>query len=79
MVSGMAHLGLMEINAYDQATFVDRLGALFEKPPWIVAAGWAARPFADRAALHRALCAVMRAAPVERQVALLQAHPAASG
>lgn len=51
------------------------LGSIFEGPPWIVTRAWHARPFASRAHLHRELCAVMYAAPVEQQVALIQAHP----
>jgi OHCU decarboxylase len=66
---------LREINTLDRDGFVAALGGLFEGPPWIVAAAWDARPFASREQLHQVLCAVMRAAPVERQVALIQAHP----
>jgi OHCU decarboxylase len=66
---------LAEINALDQNAFVAALGPLFEGSPWIAAAAWAARPFADLDHLHRALCAVVARAPVDRQVALIQAHP----
>lgn len=66
---------LARVNALDRAQFTERLGALFEGPPWIVDAAWERRPFASVAQLYEALCAVMRAAPRERQVALIQAHP----
>ena len=66
---------LAEVNARDRDAFVAALSGLFEGPPWIVAQAWEARPFTSVAALHQALCAVMLAAPQERQVALLQAHP----
>ena len=66
---------LAAINALDRDTFVAVLGPLFEGSPWIAAETWPARPFADLDHLHRALCAVMYGAPVERQVALIQAHP----
>ena len=66
---------LAEINAFDQEAFVAALGSLFEDSPWIAAQTWPAHPFADLDHLHRALCAVMYQAPVERQVALIQAHP----
>lgn len=70
-----AHLTLQQINALDRDTFVAALGSLFEGPPWIVAATWPARPFASVKELHQALCNVMFTAPIERQIALLQAHP----
>lgn len=66
---------LAEINACDQDMFGAALGGLFEGSPWIAAETWPARPFADLDHLHHALCAVMYQAPVERQVALIQAHP----
>jgi OHCU decarboxylase len=68
-------LTLAAINALDRAAFVDRLGALFEGPPWIVEAAWAARPFTSVAALYRALCDAIDGATVARQIALIQAHP----
>ena len=68
-------LTLARVNALDREQFRARLGALFEGPPWIVDATWERRPFASVAQLHDALCAVMRAAPRERQVALIRAHP----
>jgi OHCU decarboxylase len=68
-------LTLEQINAADRDTFVALLGWVFEGSPWVAAGAWAGRPFADRTALHRALCAVMWAAPVAQQIALIQAHP----
>jgi OHCU decarboxylase len=70
-----SRLTLTQINAADHDTFVALLGWVFEGSPWIAAGAWPDRPFADRAALHRALCAVMWAAPPARQIALIAAHP----
>jgi OHCU decarboxylase len=64
-----------EINALDRDAFVAALGSLFEGSPWIAAETWPARPFSDLDQLHAALCRVMYAAPPERQVALIRAHP----
>jgi OHCU decarboxylase len=64
-----------EINALDRDAFVAALGSLFEGSPWLAADTWAARPFSDLDQLHTALCRVMYAAPPERQVALIRAHP----
>ncbi len=65
----------------DQA-FVARFGHIFEESPWIAEAAFVAGlpTDADTAAgLHRALCAAMRAAPRERQMALIRAHPDLAG
>jgi OHCU decarboxylase len=66
---------LARLNALDRASFTRALGSVFEGPPWMVEQAWDARPFVSVAALYRAVCDVMYAAPVERQVALLRAHP----
>jgi len=58
---------------------VAALGPLFEGSPWIADATWPERPFAGIAQLHQALCATMHAAPSDRQVALIQAHPDLAG
>jgi len=68
-------LTIAEINRMDRGTFVERLGGLFEGEPWMVALAWAARPFADRGELERALVDAVQGAPEERRVALLRAHP----
>ena len=62
--------------------FVARFGHIFEASPWIAEAAFAAGlpTDADTAiGLHRALCAVLRAAPKERQVDLIRAHPDLAG
>ena len=72
-------MALAEVNGLSQGAFVAALGPLFEGSPWIAADTWPARPFASIGQLHQALCATMYAAPVERQVALIQAHPDLAG
>ena len=67
------------INQLDQAQFVAALGAIFERSPWIAAQSWQARPFADLAALHAEMCAVMRDAEGAQQIALIRAHPDLAG
>ena len=63
------------LNVVDDATFVGALGFIFEDSPWVAAGAWARRPFADIEALHAAMCAVVRAAPLAARVALIAAHP----
>jgi 2-oxo-4-hydroxy-4-carboxy-5-ureidoimidazoline decarboxylase len=66
---------LDELNAADEATFVNALGFIFEESPWVAARTWPARPFADVAALHAAMCAAVAAAPLDERLALIRAHP----
>jgi OHCU decarboxylase len=68
-------LTLAQINALDRTSLVFALGHLFEGSPWIVEAAWDARPFATLDDLQTKLATVMYAAPVEQQIALIQAHP----
>lgn len=64
-----------ELNGLGRDEFVARLGFLFEESPWIAAGAWERRPFANRDELERALVAVMEAAPLDRKLALIRAHP----
>lgn len=66
----------------DRATFVATFGGIFEHSPWIAEAAYDAGLPADAdtvAGLHRALCAALRAAPRDRQRALIAAHPDLAG
>ena len=70
---------LPELNSADRAAFTAALGHLFEHSPWVAEETWPRRPFRDAAHLHTELCATMRAATPERQLALLRAHPDLAG
>lgn len=70
---------IAEINALDRDAFVARLGVLFEGSPWVAAEAYAARPFADRGALHRALVVAVAGASDDRKLALIRAHPDLAG
>lgn len=70
---------LDQLNASDRAVFTAALAHLFEHSPWVAEETWADRPFRDATHLHAALCARMRAAPRERQLALIRAHPDLAG
>ncbi|NVO13287.1 MAG: 2-oxo-4-hydroxy-4-carboxy-5-ureidoimidazoline decarboxylase [Rhodoplanes sp.] len=75
----MTTLTLDGLDATDHATFVTALGDIFEHSPWVAEAAVAARPFGSLAALHEAMVAAVRAAPADRQRALLVAHPDLAG
>ena len=70
---------LSDLNQTDRAAFTAALGHLFEHSPWVAEETWTKRPFAGAESLHAALCATMRAAPRERQLALIRAHPDLAG
>lgn len=66
---------LSAINGFTVDQAVDLLGGAFEQSPWIVRDTWGQAPFASVEALHAALGATVQSAPVERQLALIRAHP----
>ena len=70
---------LATLNHATRDHFVSQVGGIFEHSPWVAEAAWAARPFADVAALHTQMTAAMRNAPHRQQLALLRAHPELAG
>src|SRR5215470_4799706 len=77
-----ARTDTMDPQALDRAAFVARFGSIFEHSPWIAEAAFDAGLPADAGTaegLWRALCRAMRAAPAERQRALVLAHPDLAG
>jgi len=64
----------------DRAAFLARFGGVFEHSPWVAEGAWDAGSIPDTAeGLHAAMVAVLRAAPREKQLALLNAHPDLAG
>jgi 2-oxo-4-hydroxy-4-carboxy-5-ureidoimidazoline decarboxylase len=63
----------------DREAFVATYGPLFEHSPWVAEDAYERGPYADRAALEAGLAETMYAAPRERQVALVRAHPDLAG
>lgn len=70
---------LNDLNQAGQSAFVASLGHLFEHSPWVAEETWPKRPFASAETLHAALCATMRGATRDRQLALIRAHPDLAG
>ena len=66
---------LNQLNAFSHEEFVRGVGPVFEHSPWIAEETWAKRPFASLQALHQALCRTVAEAGVEKQLALIRAHP----
>ena len=65
--------------ACGRGEFLRRVGHVAEGSPWVAEAAWELGPFPDRAAMAEAFGAVIRAAPAERQLALIRAHPDLAG
>lgn len=74
-----SRLSLDTLNRADPAEFARLLGGVFEHSPWVAEAVAPRRPFATLAALYAALADAARAAPADRQMALLRAHPDLAG
>jgi 2-oxo-4-hydroxy-4-carboxy-5-ureidoimidazoline decarboxylase len=64
-----------EINAMDRASFVAKVGWVFEHSPWVAERAWPERPFADLKSMHGAMSRQVREASREEQLSLLRAHP----
>ena len=72
-------LHLSEVNAMDEEAFVAAFGGVYEHSPWVARAAGRERPFADVGALRSAFEDAMRAAPYDRRLALIRAHPELGG
>jgi 2-oxo-4-hydroxy-4-carboxy-5-ureidoimidazoline decarboxylase len=72
-------LTLAALNHAGQEEFTAALGTVFEHSPWVAEAAWPAAPFATIRELHAAMVAAARAAPEERRLALIRAHPDLAG
>jgi OHCU decarboxylase len=70
---------IAEVNDLDQEGFVSKFGALYERSPWISERVWHERPFGSLAELHQAFERVVYDAPLDRQLALIRAHPDLAG
>ncbi len=72
-------MNLDALNRASREDFVAALGGIFEHSPWVAERAFDARPFADVGALHAAMCAAMRGAGQDAQLALIRAHPQLAG
>ncbi|MGE4243268.1 2-oxo-4-hydroxy-4-carboxy-5-ureidoimidazoline decarboxylase [Ramlibacter sp.] len=70
---------LQEINDASPADALASLAGVYEHSPWIAEAALAQRPWRSLADLKHAMARAVREAPVEKQLALLRAHPELAG
>ncbi len=66
---------LTTVNDLGADEFVARFGGIFEHSPWVAERAYASRPWPSLAALHEAMCVVVRDAASDEQLALIRAHP----
>jgi OHCU decarboxylase len=74
-----APVTLAQLSDASLGVFTATLGSIFESSPWIAEAAWPARPFRSVDALHAAMAQALMAAPRERRLALIHAHPELAG
>jgi len=79
MDRGVVVLTLQAVNRMDRAAFTRAVGGIFEQSAWVAERAWPARPFANAAALHDAMVAVVQSASPAEQIDLLRAHPDLAG
>lgn len=75
----MAPIELKQINTVPKERFVELLGSVFERSPWIAERAFEQRPFASVAALHSAMVLAVQWASHAEQLALICAHPELAG
>jgi OHCU decarboxylase len=70
---------LAEVGALDRAAFVALLGPAFEAAPWVAEDVFERRPYVSLDDLDAKLRATVAAAPADRRLALVRAHPDLAG
>ncbi|MGL5138267.1 MAG: 2-oxo-4-hydroxy-4-carboxy-5-ureidoimidazoline decarboxylase, partial [Beijerinckiaceae bacterium] len=70
---------LDHLNAAAPGAFVEALEGVFEHAPWVAEQAATLRPFPTVTALHGAMLAIVRAAPLDARSAFLRAHPELGG
>lgn len=68
-----------QLNRADRAAFTEAVGFVFENSPWIAERAWEDRPFENAGALHARMMEIVEAAPPNKRVELIAAHPDLAG
>lgn len=66
---------LADINRMSKVEFVNTLGGVFERSPWVAEAAYAKGPFYSREGLHEAMFEIVERSPEPRILELIRAHP----
>ena len=70
---------LAQVNAADEADFMQLMGGVFEHSPWVAQAVLQQRPFTSLDSLWRAMTDCVAKASALQQLALIKAHPELAG
>jgi N-carbamoyl-L-amino-acid hydrolase len=72
-------LELHALNTLSASEFIAALANVFEHSPWVPERVAELRPFKSGLQLHQAMCAAVASAGIEKQLALIRAHPELAG
>lgn len=72
-------IAIDRVNDLSKDEFVARFGSLYEHSPWVAEEAYGARPFGSLDGLHGAMVRAVDAAPEERRLELIRAHPDLAG
>ncbi|MBB5351511.1 2-oxo-4-hydroxy-4-carboxy-5-ureidoimidazoline decarboxylase [Haloferula luteola] len=67
------------LNELSPEAFLDVMGGIYEHSPWVASAALPFRPFPNLPSLQQTLRETVDAAPLARQMTLIQAHPDLAG
>lgn len=70
---------IRHINDCDATDFVDLLGSIFERSPWVAERAYLLRPFTSRENLHQAMVNIVWRASPDKRLELLNQHPELAG
>ena len=70
---------LAELNALPAEEFAERVGAIFERSPWIAERAAMGRPWESADTLLKSMQEIVATAPLDRKLALISAHPDLGG
>ena len=72
-------IAISKINALPEHSFLEALGGIYEHSIWVAREAFSMTPFQDRSALVTAMRGIVEAAPLEKKVGLIRAHPDLAG
>ncbi len=72
-------ISIGQVNDLSEKEFVAKFGSLYEHSSWVAEEAWNAHPFAGLEDLRGAMVEAVRAAPEERKIELIRAHPDLAG
>lgn len=77
--SRLSPVTVAELNALDEAAFVELLGSVVEHAPWVALRAWSYKPFDSDEGLYNAFAVCIQSAAQAHQLVLLRSHPELAG